>query len=130
MSVTDPASKPTDTKIRVREYVHLDNPDVMALIVGISTKNEKTLSKMNKFVVGQLYSSKRQALNNINQVVERLKSKDEFDDYMIVGKFSEIIANQRLEDPVVLGKFFSTFKGSLISKSNSFLAMKNLISHF
>ena len=49
-------------------------------------------------MVGQIYSEKRQALHNINQVVEKMKSGD-FDDHMILGKFNDIIANESLEEP-------------------------------
>jgi len=49
-------------------------------------------------VVGQIYSGKRQALHNVNQVVQKMKSGD-FDDHILLGKCTEIIANEHLEEP-------------------------------
>ena len=49
-------------------------------------------------MVGQIYSGKRQALHNVNQVVQKMKSGD-FDDHIFLGKFTEIIANEHLEEP-------------------------------
>ena len=86
--------------INVYEYTHLDDTDVKATIVSITAKSQKKkiLSKLNKFVVGQIYSGKRQALHNVNQIVEKMKSGD-FDDHIILGKFTDIIANEHLEEP-------------------------------
>ena len=56
-------------------------------------------------MLGQFYSEKNQALTDINQVVQKVKS-GVYDENMIVGKFTDILANERLEEPTE-GKIFS-----------------------
>ena len=93
-------------KIDIYEYTHLNEPDTKASIVKISatSKKLKKLSKLNDYVVGQFYSEKKQALTDINQVVQKVKS-GVYDENMIVGKFTDILANERLEEPTE-GKHF------------------------
>ena len=93
-------------KIDIYEYTHLKEPDTKASIVKISatSKKLKKLSKLNDYVVGQFYSGKKQALTDINQVVQKMKS-GVYDENMIVGKFTDILANERLEEPTE-GKHF------------------------
>ena len=87
-------------RIYIYEYTHLNEPDTKAYIVKISatSKKLKKLSKLNDYVLGQFYSEKKQALTDINQVVQKVKLGVS-DENTIVGKFTDILANERLEEP-------------------------------